>query len=168
MNWVKHGPRGWILTVFLVLWVSYSASAEGGGPFARRAARRVATPTSFDYANANAPSPMLGTFYPDNYMVVRGNAPAGGGYSPLGIYGDRSLSIYGPLSSMRATAAPLLTYTRGYDGQLYPTMGTAFSYPNLPAVGPVIYPTQASFYYGFRESRTPPWWKSGINWIDQN
>ena len=118
--------------------------------------------------NANAPTPMLGTFYPTPYMTVRGNAPAGTGYTPLGAYGDQTLALYGPLSPLRSTTAPVMTYTRGYDGTLIPTVGTGFSYPNLPAASPIIYPTQATYYYGFRESGTPPWWKTSLNWIDQN
>lgn len=169
------------LTGLLALILSLSATqARAGGRFFRRARvapapapvapapRLVPTARLVPYANANAPTPMLGTFYSDNYMIVRGNFPAGGGYSPLGAAGEQNLVEYGPLSSMRATAAPVLTYVRGYDGRIYPTQGTAFSYPNLPTVSPVIYPTQATDVLGFPESGTPPWWKNGINWIDQN
>ncbi|MFO0909443.1 MAG: hypothetical protein U0794_14005 [Isosphaeraceae bacterium] len=110
----------------------------------------------------------LGSFYPTPDLMVRGNAPAGGGYSPLGSFGNTTLSLYGPLSSLRMTSAPVMTYSRGYDGRTVVTPGTSFSTPNLPALTPVVYPTQGSYYYGFRQSGTPPWWANGINWLDQN
>jgi hypothetical protein len=109
----------------------------------------------------------LGTFQPTPYIMVRGNWPLGGGYSPLEVYGDMTLTLYGPLSSMRATSAPVRTYTRGYDGRIYAGEGTSFSTPNRPELSPVIYPTPANYYYGPRTNRTPPWWLSGDNWIDQ-
>src|SRR5271166_5716528 len=59
----------------------------------------------------------LGTFYPTPYITVRGNDPVGGGYSPLGIYGDQTMSLYGPLSPLRMSTAPVRGYVRGYDGQ---------------------------------------------------
>jgi hypothetical protein len=117
---------------------------------------------------AYAPRATLGTFVPTPYVMVRGNDPLGGGYSPLGIYGDQTMSLYGPFSPLRATTAPLLSYVRGYDGQLHPVRGNSFSTPNLPELTPVIYPTEANNYYGPRTSRTPPWWSNAINWIDQN
>jgi len=109
----------------------------------------------------------LGTFEPTPYLMVRGNWPTGGGYSPLEVYGDQTLSLYGPLSPLRSVSAPVRTYTRGYDGSLVPGVGTSFSNPNLPRLSPVIYPTPASYYYGPRVNRTPPWWTTGTNWIDQ-
>jgi hypothetical protein len=111
---------------------------------------------------------MLGTFYPGPTLWVRGNGVAGGGYSPLGQYGTSTLALDGPLSPLRATAAPVLTYSRGYDGVVRPQVGTSFSYPNLPRLGPVVYPTRANVYPGFRTSPTPPQWQSSINWLDQN
>ena len=67
-------------------------------------------------------------------MFVRGNGTAGGGYSPLGVFGDQTMVMYGPTSSLRAIAAPVLTYTRGYDGRTVAAPGTSFSArPNLPA-----------------------------------
>ena len=86
----------------------------------------------------------------------------------MGLYGESTMALYGPFSSLRSTAAPLITYSRGYDGRTVIHEGTSFSTPNLPEATPVIYPTQATYYYGFRESGDPPWWSSGINWIDQN
>jgi hypothetical protein len=101
-------------------------------------------------------------------MFVRGNGTAGGGYSPLDEFGDSTMALYGPLSGLRSTSAPVLTYSRGYDGRSVVTPGTSFSTPNLGALTPVVYPTQATNYYGFRRSGMPPWWPSAINWIDQN
>jgi hypothetical protein len=146
-----------------------AAAVEAGWPKARTRAGRgyAVVPTSRPVGVA--PSPMLGSFYPTPMLTVRGNGPAGGGYSALGQFGaDASLSLYGPLSPLRATTAPVLVYTRGYDGLVRPTTGVSFSTPNLPEVTPVVYPTRANFYGGFRESGTPPWWPSGINYIDQN
>jgi hypothetical protein len=112
---------------------------------------------------------MLGTFYPEPVLWVRGNGRAGGGYSPADAYGITSnLDVDGPLSPFRATAAPVMTYQRGYDGLLYPGLGTSFSNPNQPRLSPVVYPTRANVYPGFRRSPTPPWWQSSINWLDQN
>jgi hypothetical protein len=113
-----------------------------------------------------APGP-LGTFQPTPYIMVRGNWPLGGGYSPLEVYGDQSMSVYGPLSPLRSTSAPVVTYSRGYDGRVYAVPATSSSTPNLPALSPVVYPTQRSYYYAPRVDRSPPQWSSGMNWIDQ-
>ncbi len=111
----------------------------------------------------------LGTFQPTPFIIVDGRGPVGGGYTSFDNYGGGgSLAIYGPLSDLRAVAAPVMTYSRGYDGRLYATPATSFSTPNLPALSPVIYPTSASYYYAPRVNRTPPQWTSGMNWIDQN
>ena len=111
----------------------------------------------------------LGTFQPTPFIMVLQGGPAGGGYSSLDYYGaGQSLQIYGPLSAFRAVAAPVMTYSRGYDGRVYASPGISFSTPNLPGLSPVIYPTSASYYYAPRVNRTPPQWTSGINWIDQN
>jgi hypothetical protein len=174
---MMFGTRwGGVLGVCLLIGLAGEPPARAGGLFkrkARPASTVVAAPTASvavptTCTNATEPTPMLGSFYPTPYMFVRGNAPAGGGYSPLGAAGDMNLALYGPLSPLRVTSAPVLTYVRGYDGRLVPTVSTSFSYPNMPAASPVIYPTQATNYYGFKESGTPPWWKSSLNWIDQN
>ena len=130
-------------------------------PFARQTVVTRARP-------AYSPTSTLGTFVPTPYIVVRGNDPVGGGYSPLGIYGDQTMSLYGPFSPMRTRTAPIRNYVRGYDGRLYISEGNSFSNPNLPELSPVIYPTEANNFFGPKVSRTPPWWSSGINWIDQN
>jgi hypothetical protein len=119
------------------------------------------------YAPKPFPAPTLGTFMPTPSIIVRGNDPVGGGYSPLGIYGEQTMSLYGPFSPLRPATAPVNTYTRGYSGEVRLTQGISSSYPNLPVLSPVIYPTEANNYYGPRILRTP-WWDSAINWIDQN
>jgi hypothetical protein len=116
----------------------------------------------------SAPAPRLGTFYPDRYLYAGGDVAPQGGYYPLDMLGLTSLDLTGPLSSFRPAAAPVRTYTRGYDGVVRPGEATSVSYPNLPSMGPVLYPTRANYYYGFRQWRTDPRWESGINWIDQN
>src|SRR3954453_10087211 len=120
--------RGRFLLVLTVVTVGSSVSAEAGDPFRRRS--RVLVPSGARIGQAT--SPYAGTFYPTPYMTVRGNAPTGGGYSPLGIYGESTMALYGPLSSLRSTAAPLITYSRGYDGRTVILEGTSFSTPNLP------------------------------------
>jgi hypothetical protein len=112
-------------------------------------------------------APALGTFEPTPYVMVRGSWPTGGGYSPLQIFGDQSMSLYGPLSPLRSVSAPITTYTRGYDGRVFANRATTFSTPNLPSLSHVVYPTPANYYYGPRVNRTPPSWSSGMNWIDQ-
>jgi hypothetical protein len=155
--------RGEILLCLVGLIFIEVSQAEGGGPPRRRrffeTVARPSEPTFY---------PMLGTFSPTPYTVVRGNFPVGGGYSPLGTFGDQTMVLSGPLSSFRATTAPVRTYTRGYDGRPLIIEGTSFSTPNQPDLTPVIYPTQATNYYGPRVLRNPPWWSSGMNWIDQN
>jgi hypothetical protein len=92
----------------------------------------------------------------------------GGGYSPLEIYGDQTLALYGPLSSLRLTTAPVVTYVRGYDGRVHTAAALSFSTPNLPEYSPVVYPTAAQYFYGPRVSNNPPWSSNALNWIDLN
>jgi hypothetical protein len=154
----------------LVAGLGVPSPAHGGGPFFRRGAPVVPASgvVAAPCAVAVQPQEPLGTFSRTPYMMVRGNSPVGGGYSPLDQWGDTTLSLYGPMSSLRMTSAPVVTYSRGYDGRTVLAPGTSFSAPNLPRLTPVVNPTSASYYYGFRRSGTPPWWSSGINWIDQN
>jgi hypothetical protein len=112
--------------------------------------------------------PSLGTFAPTPYVMVGGAAPLGGGYSPLGIYGNGSMALNGPYSPMRSKSAPVMTYSRGYDGVLRGTPATSFSNPNSPTLSPVVYPTPRNYFYGPRVNRTPPWWTSDVDWIDGN
>jgi hypothetical protein len=160
------------LAYFVLLVLGVTVGAEAGGPFDRPGPTRARVVVSTVRPSAPAAElnnyGRLGSFYPTPYLMVRGNAPAGGGYSSLGNFGETTLSLCGPTSSLRMTSAPVLTYTRGYDGRTVVVPGTSFSTPNLPALTPVVNPTQASYYYGFRRSGTPPWWASGMNWIDQN
>ena len=146
--------------------------AKAGGWRARTPPGRGPVPTSGVVTARPAASVnnygRLGSYFPTPYIMVRGNAPAGGGYSPLGIYGESTMALYGPFSPFRMTSAPVTIYTRGYDGRTVVAPGTSFSAPNLPALTPVVYPTQASNYYGFRQSHTPPWWANASDWLDQN
>jgi len=166
----KCRRRAPVIVMAAAMGLAFGAVADGGTP------RRVRVPspyvpTSLSVARAtgSAPTPMLGSFYGTPYMTVRGNFPAGGGYSPLGQYGDSTLALYGPLSPLRATIAPVRVYGRGYDGRPIVTDGTGFSTPNLPEISPVVYPSRAnSAYYGFRRSASPAQWDNAINWIDQN
>jgi hypothetical protein len=109
----------------------------------------------------------LGTFYPTPAIIVQGNYPVGGGYSPLGIYGEQTMSLYGPLSSLRTATAPVMTYTRGYDGVVRPAESISTSYPNLPQLSPLAYPTRANDYYAPR-FRDQPGLESAIEWLDHN
>ncbi|WP_422926585.1 hypothetical protein [Singulisphaera sp. PoT] len=154
--------RGVCIALFgLLAWTS--SQAEAGGLFRRRS--RTPVPTTRVQPTSAAP---LGTFTPTPYMTVRGNFPTGGGYSPNDSFGDTSMDLYGPLSALRSTSAPVTTYSRGYDGRLTASEGTSFSTPNLPENSPVVYPTQGSYYYGFRQATPPPGWPKAINWIDQD
>ena len=81
-------------------------------------------------------SSTLGTFQPTPYLMVRGNWPSGGGYTPLEFYGDGSLTLYGPLSQFRSVSAPVMTYTRGYDGRLYAHRQRRFRHPTSRSFHP--------------------------------
>lgn len=109
----------------------------------------------------------LGTFNPTPAILVQGNYPVAGGYSPLGIYGEQTMSLYGPFSSMRTTTAPVQVYTRGYDGVVRSATAISTSYPNLPALSPVAYPTRSNHYYAPRVRENPAD-KSAYMWLDQN
>lgn len=151
---------------YLVVLLSVFASeTQAGWPRARRT--RV-VPTSARQVAGVAPTPMLGSFYSETVVNIRGNFEAGGGYSPLGTYGDTSMSLYGPLSVFRATSAPIQTYQRGYDGTFRPGTATGFSFPNQPALSPVVYPWRANVVGAPRNVGTPMQWDSGINWVDLN
>jgi hypothetical protein len=160
------GPRVRFWLVPLVLLTSTVPRAEAGGRFFRKGSTAVPTVQAVPVPPQSHGT--LGTFSRSPYIFVRGNGTAGGGYSPLAQFGDATMVLYGPISSLRMTSAPILTYTRGYDGRTVVAPGTSFSTPNLPALTPVIYPTQANEFYGFRRSATPPWWQNAMNWIDQN
>jgi hypothetical protein len=154
------------LTITLmILSLITPGSARAEHPLRRTRGRVVTVRARPVYTSP--PTSTLGTFEPTPYIMVRGSMPAGGGYTPLDSYGDQTMSLYGPFSPMRSVAAPVVTYTRGYDGQLRQSIGTSFSTPNLPGLTPVVYPTERNYYYGPRENRNPPWWTTGTNWIDE-
>jgi hypothetical protein len=159
--------RGARIVLFAVLFFEVTAAVGPvlAGHRARRTARPVVVTQTVRAPSANT---TLGIFRPTPYIMVRGDFPVGGGYSPSAISGDGSMALYGPFSPLRATTASVLTYVRGYDGQIHPSEATAFSYPNLPALSPVIYPTEASNYYAPRLNRIPPSRENAMNWIDQN
>jgi hypothetical protein len=178
----KLGTKIFLGTIGLLAWGA--TCVEAGGWLRRRAPAPAVAPRPAVVTQAPRPAaavsplvptsytpsqyPMLGTFYPSPYLMVRGNWPAGGGYSPLGIYGDASMAVNGPLSPFRTYTAPVVTYARGYDGRPVAIEGTSFSTPNRPEITPVVYPTQANYFYRIREPGDPPWWANGMDWIDQN
>jgi len=151
----------------MIILLSLSLTTHAGG-FARRRLGAVVPTGSGNPANANAPSDMLGTFYSTPTIFVRGDFPTGHGYSPLGFYGTNTLTSYGPISAYRSVTAPVRIYSRGYDGRVIEGEGTTTSNPYLPEPQPVLYPTANSNYYKPRRATAPPWWQSGINWVDQN
>lgn len=166
---MSRANRSLTLILAAMACVSGSGPAQaGGGIFRRRT--NIVTPTAYlgNPADANAPSPMLGTFYPTPYLIVGGDRPTGDGYTPLGQYGPNNLTIYGPMSIYRSVTAPVSVYSRGYDGRVYESRGHSFSTPFHPQSSPVIYPTANSNYYRPRGTSAPPWWTTGNGWIDQN
>ncbi len=144
-----------------------TGSARAEHPLHLHRARRATVVTRARPVYPAAQPGPLGTFMPTPSVVIRGNDPVGGGYSPLGIYGDQTMSLYGPFSPFRSATAPVTVYSRGYDGVVRPTEGVSASYPNLPVLSPVAYPTQANNYYGPRIVEDPRS-SSAINWLDQN
>ncbi len=160
-------PARALLAAAVVLLVAGPISHAGDGHRrrARRAAARPVVPTTrvVDPVYAGR----LGTFNPTPVIMVQGNYPVSGGYSPLGIYGEQTMSLYGPFSSMRTATAPVQVYTRGYDGVVRPGTAISGSYPNLPALSPVAYPTRSNYYYA-PHVRENPAEKSAYMWLDQN
>jgi hypothetical protein len=145
-------------------------STEAGDKFFRRRVRPVVeTVTTSRPEDRVAPSPMLGSFRPTPYIMVRGNGVVGSGYSPLGNFGrENSMSVYGPLSAFREVSAPVVTVVRGYNGLPVAVEGTSFSNPFQPTLSPVVYPSRASNYSALRYQTTPPQLDRGLMWIDQN
>jgi hypothetical protein len=160
----KRRSLGLLLLMIGLAWGAHPGWSEAGWP-QRRAREVVVTPTSQVRPYSRPP---IGTFVPAPYIYVRGNGTSGGGYSPMGMYGPDNLALQGPFSPMRSIAAPVLVYNRGFDGVVRPSVETSFSNPNMPRLSPVVYPTRANNVNGFRSTTTPPWWDSGINWVDQN
>ncbi len=151
----------------VVLLVAATATRAGDGQ--RRRARRAAARSVVPTARVVDPvyAGRLGTFNPTPAIMVQGNYPVGGGYSPLGTYGDTTMSLYGPFSSLRTTTAPVQVYSRGYDGVVRSGTAISTSYPNLPALSPVAYPTRSNYYYAPRVRENPAE-KSAYMWLDQN
>jgi hypothetical protein len=152
-----------------VLILAAGARDSTAGEHRARRARRPAAIQAVPTARVVDPvyGSRLGTFMPTPAIMVMGNYPAGGGYSPLGIEGDQTMSLYGPFSALRTTTAPVTVYTRGFDGVVRPAPGISSSYPNLPYLAPVAYPTRANYYYAPRVLENPGE-TSAINWLDQN
>lgn len=143
-------------------------STEAGDLF-RRQPRPAREPMATRPADQVAPSPMLGTFRPTPVITVRGNGIIGGGYSPIGLYGENnSMTLFGPISSLRQTAAPVNTVVRGYNGLATQAEGTSFSTPFQPDLSPVKYPTRASNFDALRGPGVPTRAGNGILWVDQN
>jgi hypothetical protein len=157
------------LRMLLFVGVFFQVSGAVVPALAQHRARHTGTPVTVTQARpACAPSTTLGIFRPTPYIMVLGDFPTGRGYSPLGFQGDSTMALYGPFSPFRAATTSVQTYVRGYDGQIHVSDATSFSYPNLPPLSPVIYPTQASNFYAPRLNRIPPSRASAVNWIDQN
>lgn len=113
------------------------------------------------------PGRLLGTFYPESTVNIMGSDPVRGGYAPLDMYGLTTLSLYGPESTFRMKSAPIVTYQRGYDGIVRPSLGVSMSYPNFPDASPVLYPTRANYFSHFPTSGVPPTWRRSFYWLDQ-
>ena len=75
--------------------------------------RRVRATAATRVRPCVAPTSTLGNFTPTPVVTVRGNIPLGGGYSPMGMYGDQTMALYGPLSPLRSFTAPVVGYVRG-------------------------------------------------------
>ena len=159
--------RAFIVGVAFIQTMGAIGSAQAQDLTQRAGRKVVVTRARPRYVQSS--SATLGTFQPTPYVMIGGNYPTGSvGYSPLEMYGDTALPLYGPTSAFRASTAPVLVYSRGYDGQTRVIEANSFSYPNYPPMSPVVYPTESNYYWGPRVSRTPRWGSSAINWIDQN
>jgi hypothetical protein len=77
------------------------------------------------------------------------------------------MAVYGPFSPFRSATAPVVVYSRGYDGVVRPAQAVSSSYPNLPILAPVAYPTRANHYYAPRVLEDPRS-NSAVDWIDHN
>ncbi len=150
--------------------LSEISRCEAGWPWKNRSSRTSAPVTTSPRAKDQvAASPMLGTFQPTPVITVRGNGVIGGGYSPIGLYGENNaMTLFGPISSLRETAAPVNTVVRGYNGVGNLVEGTSYSTPFQPDLSPVKYPTRVSNYSAPRGPGIPPRTGNGIMWVDQN
>jgi hypothetical protein len=162
----KTGARA--LTFVLVLLPTFTPGKPALAGEPPWHSRRTVVVTRARPRPAPSSNTTLGTFQPTPVVWIGGSYPTGPGYSPMSTYGDQTLTLYGPLSAFRVSTAPVLGYTRGYDGQLRVTEANSFSYPNLPELSPVVYPSESNYFYGPRVNKTPRWGSNAINWIDQN
>ena len=115
-----------------------------------------------------APSPMLGSFTPNQTMWVRGNGMMGGGYTPLDQDERDTLAIYGPFSANRGQMKPVrVLQPTGFGGVVPVQEGDAVAYPNFPwkdslpnlsAQGRAVRP---------RSPMTYPGWNTDADTIDQ-
>ena len=154
--------------VGLIVVLGISGNSVAGDRFGRRVGPARETVASSP-ANQVASSSMLGTFQSTPAITVRGNGVIGGGYSPIGLYGaNNSMVLYGPLSSLRQTSAPVTTVVRGYNGVATEVEATSFSNPFQPDLSPVKYPTRASNFTSLRGVGVPTRADSAIMWVDQN
>lgn len=155
-----------VLGILCVLTIGVLSAGAGEHP-QRRGRRQAARPVPTARVVSPVYGDRIGTFYPTPAIFVQASYPATNGYAPLGIYGDHNLSVYGPFSSFRTTTAPVATYVRGYDGVVRPAESISTSYPNLPQLAPLAYPTRANDYYAPR-IRDNPAYESAIGWLDMN
>lgn len=164
-----HASMARPIVLGATLLLTVGADSQAGERFFRRARRPPVTVVQ-PVPTARRIDPVygdrLGTFYPTPAVGVMGNYPSGVGYSPLGIF-NTSMAEIGPFSSFRATTAPVVSYTRGYDGVVRPAESISNTYPMLPLLAPLAYPTRANYYYAPR-IRDNPALESAINWLDQN
>src|SRR5262249_35742380 len=131
---------GILVSLFLIGAVGAFTPARGGHLF-RRSGRPAAVSRARPvYVPSSAASDTLGIFRPTPYITVGGDYPSGGGYSPLGIYGDQTMALYGPTSSLRPMTAPVVTYTRGYGGEVRPAPGNTSLHTHPPRLSPVHFP----------------------------
>jgi hypothetical protein len=164
---VRALARAFVVGLTFIQTIGVIGSAQADDP--TRCAERKVVVTRARPRYVQSSGATLGTFQPTPYVTIGGNYPTGSvGYSPLEMYGDTALPLYGPMSAFRASTAPVLVYSRGYDGQTRAVEANSFSYPNYPPMSPVVYPTESNYYWGPRVPRTPRSGASAINWIDQN
>lgn len=155
---------------FLVLLISFVSigslfSECAAGPYRQRSRRiRGYTPV---YLATTAPiRPIQNNFFPTPMVILQGNLDTGPGYSPLGLYGDTTMSDYGPFSVYRAQTTNLVVRTRGYDGLYRTSFGVTETYPNFTLPGMISAPNRRSDFFkprGPAGTRVPG---DAINWLD--
>lgn len=157
---------------FLILSQNNNSLYAGGWPFRKQAPAQQAVAPTVRYVRpteAIAPSPMLGTFAPNQTMWVRGNGMVGGGYTPLDQDERDTLSLYGPFAAGRAQMKPVrMIQPTGFGGAVPVAEGDAVAYPNFPwkdslpnlsAQGRQVRPRSPMIY---------PGWNTDSDTIDQH